>query len=63
MSKQKLVYTIREVAGLLGISVNSAYELSRRNDFPAIRVSERRIVVPCSALEAWLEEKSMGGNV
>ena len=63
MSKQKLTYTIREVAGLLGISVNSAYELAHRDDFPAIRVSERRIVVPCSALETWLEEKSMGVNV
>lgn len=63
MRDQKLVYTVKEVAKLLGISVNSAYELMHRDDFPAIRVSERRIIVPCSALEAWLDNQSMGVTV
>lgn len=51
---EKVAYSIHEVAAVLGISVPVAYELARRPGFPAIRVSERRIIVPARALEAWM---------
>ena len=47
-------YTVREIAAMLGISVPSAYALAASEGFPSIRVSERRIVVPCEAFDKWM---------
>ncbi len=47
-------YSIDEVAKLLGIGRNSAYEAARRGDFPTIKVGGR-IVVPKVALDRMLE--------
>ncbi|MEG1641324.1 MAG: helix-turn-helix domain-containing protein, partial [Ruthenibacterium sp.] len=44
--ENKLVYTVTEVAALLGVSRPIAYELASRADFPAIRISQKRIIVP-----------------
>ena len=60
--KEKLVYTVPEVAKLLGVNVITAYELARRSDFPAIRVSPRRIVIPKQAFHKWLEEAAQKPN-
>jgi excisionase family DNA binding protein len=46
-------YSVEEVAKLLGIGRNSAYEAARRGDFPTIKVGGR-IVVPKSALDRML---------
>ncbi len=46
-------YSIDEVAKLLGIGRNSAYEGARRGDFPTIKVGGR-IVVPKAALDRML---------
>ncbi|MBR3999536.1 MAG: helix-turn-helix domain-containing protein, partial [Clostridia bacterium] len=43
MEKQKLTYTVLEMAEVLGISRPTAYELVKRKGFPAIRISDRRI--------------------
>ncbi|HHX51354.1 MAG TPA: helix-turn-helix domain-containing protein [Clostridia bacterium] len=53
------VYTVLEVAALLDINVPSAYELARRPDFPAIRVSPRRIIIPRDAFHRWLEQAAL----
>ena len=53
---EKAVYNVYEVAALLGINLPKAYELARQPDFPAIRVSNRRIVIPKTAFERWLEQ-------
>ena len=42
----KPVLNLKETAQLLGISMPTVYQLARRDDFPAIRISARRIVVP-----------------
>ena len=60
--KEKLVYTVPEVAKLLGINIVAAYELARRPDFPAIRISPRRIVIPKQAFHKWLEEAAQKPN-
>ena len=47
----KLVFTVEEMAEALGISRPVAYELVKRDGFPAIRVSDRRIIIPIEALK------------
>lgn len=58
----KLTYNVPEVATVLGIGRNAAYELVQREDFPAVRLGERRVVVPKKQLEAWLEKQTEGGS-
>lgn len=58
----KATYTVREMADILGISLPTAYELCNREDFPAIRVTPRRIIIPVDGLQRWLEEQSGGGK-
>lgn len=56
MENTKLTVTVNEMAKLLGISRPTAYELAKREGFPAIRVSERRIIIPVDALNRWLND-------
>jgi predicted DNA-binding transcriptional regulator AlpA len=49
------------MAAMLGISRPVAYELTKREGFPAVRVSERRIIVPVEALKRWLNEQAARG--
>lgn len=55
MANNKLTYSVPEAAQLLGINYVKMYELAKRADFPAIRIG-RRIVIPKTAFERWLEE-------
>lgn len=57
-TKEKLVLNVAELAAELGISKPTAYELIKREGFPAVRVSERRTVIPVEALKLWLVENS-----
>lgn len=61
-SSTKTTYNVREVADILGICLPAAYELCGREDFPAIRVTPRRIIIPVDGLQRWLEEQSGGGK-
>ena len=54
MSNEKLTLSVEELANELGISKPIAYELIKREGFPSIRVSERRIIIPVDALRSWL---------
>ena len=56
MEKEKLTYTVHEMADVLGVSRGVAYELTKQKGFPAIRISERRIVIPVDALNKWLND-------
>ena len=56
MSDGSLVYSIEEVARLLGIGRNQAYSAARRGDIPVIRIGPRRMVVPRAAFERLLAE-------
>lgn len=51
---EKKVYSVPEIAAMLGISRTKAYDLTHREDFPAIRLG-RRTVVRCEDFERWLE--------
>jgi excisionase family DNA binding protein len=52
--EESLVYEIPEVARLLGMSRNAAYEAARRGDIPTIRIG-KLIRVPKHALNQILE--------
>ena len=58
MEKEKMTITVEEMANELGISRPVAYELVKRAGFPAIRISERRIIIPVEALRNWLNKNA-----
>lgn len=57
---ERLVYTVEEVGELLGISRVTAYNLARQGRLGAIRISDRRIIVPKVAVQKLLD--GSGGN-
>lgn len=59
--QEKIAVNVPEMAKMLGISVPRAYDLTKREGFPAIRISERRIIIPVDALNRWLNAESIGG--
>lgn len=54
---EKIVYTIPEVAQLLGISRSYAYELVKRNEIPILKLGKRRMI-PKQYLEQWIQENT-----
>ncbi len=54
----KLAINVPELAKMLGVSRPVAYELTKREGFPAIRVSERRIIIPVDKLNEWLAREA-----
>ncbi|MBQ8248521.1 MAG: helix-turn-helix domain-containing protein [Clostridia bacterium] len=54
----KLTINVPELAKLLGISRPVAYELTKREGFPAIRIGERRIIIPVDKLNEWLDREA-----
>lgn len=57
--KTPLVYTIKELAEKLKISISSAYQLARAEDFPKINIG-KRILIPDKELKIWLSERCNG---
>ena len=53
----KSVYTVPQVAKILGINRNLAYELARRGDLPALRLG-KRLVCPKQAIDRLLSQGS-----
>lgn len=47
-------YTVKEVAGLLGISLGATYQAIRAGEIPAKRIGGRWIV-PVHRFHAWLD--------
>ena len=52
---EKLTYSVKEMAEVLGIGVNKAYELKFIEGFPFIKLGTKKII-PKAALEKWLLE-------
>jgi excisionase family DNA binding protein len=50
---QRRTYTVEEVATILGIGRNTAYEVCRNGEIPTIRVGGR-ILIPRDAIEELL---------
>ena len=51
-----------ELAGIMGISRNKAYDLANAPDFPKLRVG-RRIIISKKHFAAWLDEKMQAENL
>jgi excisionase family DNA binding protein len=56
---EKLVYTIVEAAEMLQISAATAYTLANTGRLPAIRISDRRLIIPRKALDDLLSKATM----
>ena len=57
MNDEQLLLTVPEVAKVLRIGRNLAYELVARGEIPCVRLG-RKIRVPRSSLERWLEREA-----
>ena len=55
-----LMLSVKILADVLGVSISSAYELTREEGFPAVHVG-KRIVIPKDKFKQWLEENTNGG--
>ena len=55
--------TVMDVAGLLGISRASAYELAREKDFPKLKVVTGRIIIPKEKFLEWLDSQTYYGKL
>ena len=53
-SSQRRVYTVKEIAEILGISKNAAYDLVKsENGFVTVRIG-KTIRVPIESIDEWL---------
>ena len=59
MKKSQQVYSVDEVAALLGIGRNGAYESVRSGQIPSIRIG-KRILVPKAAFDRMLARDVAG---
>ena len=59
-SKEELpmFLTVMDVANLLGISRESAYELVREDNFPKLKIVQGRTIIPRDRLLEWLDEQT-----
>ena len=53
---EKKYITVKELAELLGVSVNTAYAMTRKPEFPWIKVSPRAIRIVVDDLNGWLKK-------
>lgn len=53
---EKLTFSVAEAAGVIGISVPTAYKLIHQADFPALHIGTRW-VIPKEALREWLDRE------
>jgi len=57
-TSEKLAINVDEFAAKLGISRPIAYRLCHKEGFPAVFISERRIVIPIEPLNEWLAKNA-----
>ena len=50
--------TVMDVANLLGISRESAYELVLEDNFPKLKIVQGRTIIPRDRLLEWLDEQT-----
>ena len=55
---KRLVVTVEECAQMLSISRATAYSLVSQGRLPAIRISDRRLIVPVKAIDDMLASAS-----
>lgn len=58
---EKLTYSVKEAADLIGISKPKLYELCHKQGFPAIFIG-RAIRIPKAEFKEWLSREAMRGE-
>lgn len=53
---EKYTLTVKEMAGQLGVSLPTAYEITEREDFPLIRIGRKKLI-PVDGFKRWLDEQ------
>ena len=56
-NEHKLCVSVPEMAKMLEIGKNKAYELAGQDGFPAVRL-DGRIIIPLDGLNRWLNEQA-----
>jgi excisionase family DNA binding protein len=59
---ERLTMTVEEAGDALGISRATAYTLVNTGRLPAIRISDRRIIIPRKAIDDLLASASKQGS-
>ncbi|HIT72517.1 MAG TPA: helix-turn-helix domain-containing protein [Candidatus Fimicola cottocaccae] len=57
IESDKLTLTVKEMSKILGIGANKAYQLTKIEDFPTIRLGTK-ILIPVKGLNEWIENQS-----
>ncbi len=52
---------VTDVADVLGMSKNKAYELCHSKGFPCVKVGKRKMIIPKPAFINWLNNPNIGG--
>ena len=55
----KVTLSVKEAAGILGVSVPTMYDLAHRDNFPSFRVG-KRVIISTEGLLNWI--KSQAGS-
>lgn len=58
VDKRGTYQSVHAAAAELGVSVRTVYALCRRRDFPAVRISPRRIIIPVDGLARWMRDNA-----
>ena len=58
---EKMVFSVREMADRLGLSMPTAYNLTKREGFPIVRLGHK-ILIPVADLERWLSQQATSRN-
>lgn len=57
-NSEKIALSVAEAASALGVCKAQVYRYVAEDPaFPAVRIGEKRFVIPCQALEQWLENR------
>ena len=54
---EKLAISVVEAAKLTSLSKSTVYSLVEQGIIPAVRVGEKRIIIPVKFLQLWLEQQ------
>jgi predicted DNA-binding transcriptional regulator AlpA len=58
LSELPVSLKVEDLGRILGISRASAYSLARSKGFPAVRIGEKRVVIPRDRFIAWFNSKA-----
>ena len=58
---EKLTYSVKELAEIMGVSLNRAYDMTNIEGFPVIKIGVRKLI-PKAALEEWLLKPGKQGE-